>query len=942
MNFFEATMSPAVGERPSAWSVEKWRLLLMGMAMAMLGIAPLQAGRAAERLNQSGPLIIAHRGASGEAPENTLPAFRLALAARADLVELDYVHSADGVPVVIHDHTLDRTTDAAERWGKKIPVEARTLAELKQLEAGSWFKPAFPGTRLPTLVEALGVIQNGGCTLIERKAGDAAALVTLLRERDLLLDVVVQAFDWEFLKEARRNAPEMALGALGPPATLNGRELQREEKVLSREFVDLIAAIGVQVIGWNSQVTAEAIAYAHERGLRVWIYTINDHKEARRLVDLGADGIITDQPALIRRALWPEPDESGGTLRRGLPRPLPDHPGNIFEEGGRVRVGLPDGARAGRVWRLLDDGERTLRTGILPVADVGESEALDLGELGVGWYRVEFGLPTVVWTSAAVLSPWQAPVPFDSPVCVDSATSWFARDDHAHQLRLASLAALAGVNWVRDRMRWSEMQPGRDEFADGATTYDTAAALQNAAGLKVMQVFHDTPPWAREPGVGGGRFATDLRHVYGFARAAANRFRGLVQAWEPWNEANVATFGSHPVDAMCSWQKAAWLGFKQGDPGSIVGWNPTAAVPTPEHAEGVLANEVWPYCDTYNIHTYDWSHAYDELWGPARAASAGRPLWITEADRGTPHLKQEPFFDQDPALERLKAYWIAQSYAASLFAGSRRHFHFILGHYHEPNGVQFGLLRLDLTPRPAYPALAAVGRFLAGARILGRWRLGGNLKVYAFRARPDGIERDVLVVWAEREVDWTERGQVWADWPLPEELSVLRISDYLGRTVSGPGRVGAAPQFVELSVGQAGMLPLEPPPRLLSWSGGRASPVVLQLTGSGGETIRVEDRPWSEGYAHAIPVGQRVDLEGFVYNFAQEPVAGRLKVTQAPEDWEVSIREERFNLDPMGRLSWQAELRIPNLASVRDGWVRLAADCDRAGTAVLAFRILGR
>lgn len=187
------------------------------------------------------------------------------------------------------------------------------------------------------------------------------------------------------------------------------------------------------------------------------------------------------------------------------------------------------------------------------------------------------------------------------------------------------------------------------------TTYDTAAEAQHAAGLKVLQVFHDTPSWAREESSAGGRFAPDLRHAFDLGRALAARFKGRVAAWEPWNEANVSTFGAHTVDQMCSWQKAAWLGFKAGDPGVIVGWNVTTAAPTPAQTAGVLANETWPYFDTYNIHTYDWPHSYAQLWKPAREAMSGRPLWVTEADRGTPHLKQGPWYDQDSRLERLKA-----------------------------------------------------------------------------------------------------------------------------------------------------------------------------------------------------------------------------------------------------------------------------------------------
>ena len=139
-----------------------------------------------------------------------------------------------------------------------------------------------------------------------------------------------------------------------------------------------------------------------------------------------------------------------------------------------------------------------------------------------------------------------------------------------------------------------------------------------------------------------------------------------------------------------------------------------------------------------------------------------------------------------------------------------------MGNYQEPNGVQFGLLRLDLTPRPAYVALAAVGRCLAGAKILGRWRPGQDVQVYAFRAKPDGQERDVLVVWAEKEVDWDGRGTTTADWKLPSHLTLTGIVDYLGRSRGTvfPTPLTSAPTFVFLPLGQAASLPLNPPPAL--------------------------------------------------------------------------------------------------------------------------------
>lgn len=255
-------------------------------------------------LNAPRTIVIAHRGYCQIAPENTVPAFKLAKTAGADMVELDYYHSKDGQLVVMHDATLDRTTDATNRWGgSKIRVDSKTLAELRELDAGKWFDPQFAGTKVPTLEEALNLIQAGNVTLIERKAGDAATCVTFLRARGLVNKLVVQSFDWSYLADFHALEATQVLGALGPSATRNGKKLSDAEKVLSKEWVDLALQSGVRAIGWNNQVTKEAVDYAHSKGLKVWVYTINDQAEANRLMDLGVDGIITNNTSIIWRAV---------------------------------------------------------------------------------------------------------------------------------------------------------------------------------------------------------------------------------------------------------------------------------------------------------------------------------------------------------------------------------------------------------------------------------------------------------------------------------------------------------------------------------------------------------------------------------------------------------------------------------------------------------------
>ncbi len=258
----------------------------------------------AEKLLDSGrPLIIGHRGYCAIAPENTLPSFRLALDAKADLIELDYQHSKDGVPMVIHDHILDRTTDAWKKWKRRrIKVSRMTAAEIQTLDAGTWFDPKFAGAKVPSLTEALDFISgNGGVAVIERKSGDAATLAKLLRERNLINKVVVISFNWKFLRELHELEPKQILGALGPPTRLtNGRRPTRIRRGLSVRLSDL-KKTGARIAVWNQRVSKGAVQKGHKSGLQVWVYTINEPELARRLIANGIKGIITNEIAGILR-----------------------------------------------------------------------------------------------------------------------------------------------------------------------------------------------------------------------------------------------------------------------------------------------------------------------------------------------------------------------------------------------------------------------------------------------------------------------------------------------------------------------------------------------------------------------------------------------------------------------------------------------------------------
>lgn len=258
-----------------------------------------RAAAAAERIElakqlvaRPGVLVIAHRGYSAVAPENTLPAFESAVKAGADLVELDYLHSADGVPMVFHDKHLDRTSDAVRRFGgEKIELGSKSSAELQTLDAGSWFNSKFAGTKIPTLEESLAVIQPGSMTLIERKSGDPATCVALLKQKQLLDKVVVQAFDWDFLAGCHKLDPTLVLGALG-------------HKECTTDKLDEVAQTGATVVGWEDKYSSAAtIADIHRRGWKAWVWTVDKPERAVELVRAGVDGIITNRPAEIRQAI---------------------------------------------------------------------------------------------------------------------------------------------------------------------------------------------------------------------------------------------------------------------------------------------------------------------------------------------------------------------------------------------------------------------------------------------------------------------------------------------------------------------------------------------------------------------------------------------------------------------------------------------------------------
>lgn len=255
----------------------------LGMASA------LEPTPAAKLVAEPRVLIIAHRGNSSEFPENTLPAFDSAVKLKSDLVELDYYHSSDNKPIVFHDKTLDRTTNAKKLWGgEKLSIQKYPLAELRTLDAGAWFNASFAGTKLPTLEESLDVIQTGSTTLVEHKQGDAKTCIDILTQKNILDKVVVQSFDWKYVADCRKLAPTLTLAALG------GKEFTTAK-------LDELAQSGPNIVAWDHKgIGPVEIKQIHDRGYKAWVYTVDDPARAKELIAAGIDGIITNVPGKLK------------------------------------------------------------------------------------------------------------------------------------------------------------------------------------------------------------------------------------------------------------------------------------------------------------------------------------------------------------------------------------------------------------------------------------------------------------------------------------------------------------------------------------------------------------------------------------------------------------------------------------------------------------------
>ncbi len=221
------------------------------------------------------PKVIAHRGASGIVPENTISSIRRALDVGAEMVEIDVHTTKDGEIVVMHDHDVSRTTN-----GKGI-ISELTARQIRRLDAGSWFGPDFSGEMVPTLDEVLEVVCGKADLCIEIKHAEPSPVLGKVRDHDCIGHVVIFDFNHTRVYEAKRLEGSIRTLALG----------------ISHDNIDALNPDMCDAIGAAfSKVDQSLVEMVHDLNLAVFVYIVNDEAGMRDLIRFGVDGIITNSP----------------------------------------------------------------------------------------------------------------------------------------------------------------------------------------------------------------------------------------------------------------------------------------------------------------------------------------------------------------------------------------------------------------------------------------------------------------------------------------------------------------------------------------------------------------------------------------------------------------------------------------------------------------------
>lgn len=241
------------------------------------------------------PLIIAHRGCSDEAPENSMAAFHKAIEAECDMIELDVRLSADNVPMVFHDRRLQRTSNASG------PINRKHSRQLSMIDNGSWFSPKFSRERIPLLADVLPLVKKGVKLNIEIKpdvvSTDGPSAVELVineaRKAKVLSKTIFTSFNHAMVKEVKHIDDTLTSGVIYNPIT---HFRKSPSTLVKNAHADLFVCSKLQI-------TRDVVADTHDAGYQLYVYGVKTGRDVQRMLEMEIDGIICNNPRFVRETI---------------------------------------------------------------------------------------------------------------------------------------------------------------------------------------------------------------------------------------------------------------------------------------------------------------------------------------------------------------------------------------------------------------------------------------------------------------------------------------------------------------------------------------------------------------------------------------------------------------------------------------------------------------
>ncbi len=598
---------------------------------------------------------------------------------------------------------------------------------------------------------------------------------------------------------------------------------------------------------------------------------------------------------------------------RPLPRTLSHHPGNIFLSGEAVTLSVP--SKSVQRWSLTDVNGAVIASGEVA------GEKIGLGKLGIGFYRVTWSPATEpVDTALAVLAPLTIPTPEKSPICAQTwLTGYYILGRISSFDDAANLVALAGVNGVRDAVAWTWLAADDGSWVDSGNRSAESLKLATDAyaktGLKLLLMTEPaTPPrfqvsadWGVRP---RKKFPVDYRDYAAYVRRLIEKTGSTVEAYEAWNEPE-GIGGGYIGSEIAAATKVFRLAARATNP-SI---HTAMGIGIP-HAESLSRNGYLEAIDSYHFH----AHKSPELSRQRRrnfdGLSGNLPVWVTESSYGSYPIADRKRGRLSAATEAQQAADIAKLYTRGLHDGNDRLYYFCLFDFTEESGQTWGVLMPEtLEPRPAYVALAAAGRLLAGAVPLGALQsLPAGVEGWLLDCVIDGKKQKVVVAWTQ--------GQTPIAWMPPATESAW---DMWGRKLARPPEsIGPEPLYLVLK--STATVAVTPPPTRAIQAGTKPlgiSPVVADFRRPDRFKSRIGD------FFLLTHLENVLDLD--IYNFSSSELKGEWKV-EATEGIVAQLPEAKQTLAAGARATLRLVVR--GNASHADGRVRWIEVTGRFGDGV--------